>query len=96
LRLQQNNQHPLKVEQASLLKTFLVDQSRGSGLEKSELLRRACWWLKRAFGGRAGYFYITKSGRKTLLLWLTPGEILGTAAILSRPSEYLMSAEAIK
>jgi CRP/FNR family transcriptional regulator, nitrogen oxide reductase regulator len=46
--------------------------------------------------GRARYFYITKSGRKTLLLWLTPGEILGTAAILSRPSEYLMSAEAIK
>jgi CRP-like cAMP-binding protein len=46
--------------------------------------------------GRARYFYITKSGRKTLLLWLTPGEILGTATILSRPSEYLMSAEAIK
>jgi len=46
--------------------------------------------------GRARYFYITKSGRKTLLLWLTPGEILGTAAILSRPSEYLVSAEAIK
>ena len=46
--------------------------------------------------GRARYFYITKSGRKTLLFWLTPGEILGTAAILSRPSEYLMSAEAIK
>ena len=46
--------------------------------------------------GRARYFFITKSGRKTLLFWLTPGEILGTAAILSRPSEYLMSAEAIK
>jgi len=46
--------------------------------------------------GRARYFYITKSGLKTLLIWLTPGEILGTAAILSRPSEYLMSAEAIK
>ena len=46
--------------------------------------------------GRARYFYITNSGRKTLLLWLTPGEILGTAAILCRPSAYLMSAEAIK
>jgi CRP-like cAMP-binding protein len=46
--------------------------------------------------GRARYFYITKSGRKTLLIWLTPGEILGTAAILSGPSEYLMSAEATK
>jgi CRP-like cAMP-binding protein len=46
--------------------------------------------------GRARYFYITKSGRKTLLLWLTPGEILGGAAFLSRPSEYLMSTEAIK
>ncbi len=46
--------------------------------------------------GRARYFYITKSGGKTLLFWMTPGEILGAAAILSRPSEYLMSAEAIK
>ena len=46
--------------------------------------------------GRARYFYITKNGRKTLLLWLTPGEILGSAAFLSRPSEYLMSTEAIK
>ena len=46
--------------------------------------------------GRARYFYITKSGRKTLLIWLTPGEILGTAVILSKPSQYLMSAEATK
>ena len=46
--------------------------------------------------GRARYFYITKDGQKTLLLWLTPGEILGGAAFLSRPSEYLMSTEALK
>lgn len=46
--------------------------------------------------GRARYFYITKDGQKTLLLWLTPGEILGGAAFLSRPSEYLMSTEALR
>jgi CRP-like cAMP-binding protein len=46
--------------------------------------------------GRARYFYITKDGQKTLLLWLTPGEILGGAAFLSRPSEYLISTEAVK
>jgi len=46
--------------------------------------------------GRARYFYITKGGQKTLLLWLTPGEILGGAAFLSRPSEYLISTEAVK
>jgi len=46
--------------------------------------------------GRARYFYITKDGQKTLLLWLTPGEILGGAAFLSRPSEYLISTEALR
>jgi CRP-like cAMP-binding protein len=46
--------------------------------------------------GRARYFYIAKDGQKTLLLWLTPGEILGGAAFLSRPSEYLISTEAVK
>jgi CRP-like cAMP-binding protein len=47
-------------------------------------------------GGRARYFYITQGGQKTLLLWLTPGEILGGAAFLSKPSEYLISTEAVK
>ena len=46
--------------------------------------------------GRARYFYVTKDGQKTLLLWLTPGEILGGAAFLSRPSEYLISTEALR
>jgi CRP-like cAMP-binding protein len=46
--------------------------------------------------GRARFFYITRDGKKTLLLWLTPGEILGGAAFLSRPSEYLLSTEALK
>lgn len=46
--------------------------------------------------GRARYFYITTDGKKTLLLWVTPGEFLGGAAFLSSPSEYLLSTEAIK
>src|SRR5260370_16969458 len=46
--------------------------------------------------GHARYFYITQDGQKTLLLWLTPGEIVGGAAFLSRPSKYLVSSEAVK
>jgi CRP-like cAMP-binding protein len=46
--------------------------------------------------GHARYFYITQNGQKTLLLWLTPGDILGGAAFLSRPSKYLLSSEAVK
>lgn len=46
--------------------------------------------------GRARYFYITKDGQKTLLLWLTPGDILGGAAFSSRSSQYLLSTEALK
>jgi CRP-like cAMP-binding protein len=46
--------------------------------------------------GRARYFYITPDGRKTILLWLPPGEIFGGAALLSRPSNYLVSTETVK
>jgi CRP/FNR family transcriptional regulator, nitrogen oxide reductase regulator len=46
--------------------------------------------------GRARYFFITEEGRKTLLLWLAEGEIVGGAAFLSKPSKYLLSAETVK
>jgi CRP-like cAMP-binding protein len=46
--------------------------------------------------GHARYFYLTHDGHKTLLLWITPGEILGGAAFLSKPSKYLISSEAVK
>jgi CRP-like cAMP-binding protein len=46
--------------------------------------------------GHARYFYLTQDGHKTLLLWLTPGEILGGAAFLSEPSKYLVSTEAVR
>jgi len=46
--------------------------------------------------GHARYFYLTPDGHKTLLLWLTPGELLGGAAFLAKPSRYLLSTEAVK
>ncbi|HEX8896750.1 MAG TPA: Crp/Fnr family transcriptional regulator [Terriglobales bacterium] len=46
--------------------------------------------------GRARYFYLTRDGRKVILRWITPGEIFATAAILSRPSEYVASTEVVK
>ncbi|HEY4933702.1 MAG TPA: Crp/Fnr family transcriptional regulator [Terriglobales bacterium] len=45
--------------------------------------------------GRARYFYATPDGRKVILLWLPAGEIFGGAALLSRPSDYLVSTEAV-
>jgi CRP-like cAMP-binding protein len=45
--------------------------------------------------GRARYFYLTSQGRKRILRWLTPGDIFGQAALLSRPSEYLVGTEAV-
>jgi CRP-like cAMP-binding protein len=47
-------------------------------------------------GGRARYFFVTEEGQKTLLLWLTEGEIVGGVAFLSKPSKYLLSAETVK
>ncbi len=46
--------------------------------------------------GRARYFYVTPDGRKTILFWLPPGEIFGGAALLSQPTDYLVSTEAVK
>jgi CRP-like cAMP-binding protein len=46
--------------------------------------------------GRARHFFITQEGHKTLLLWLTPGNIFGGAAFLVRSSKYLVSTETLK
>jgi CRP/FNR family transcriptional regulator, nitrogen oxide reductase regulator len=46
--------------------------------------------------GRARFFFITQTGRKILLHWLPPGEVFGGAALLSRPSPYLVSTETLK
>lgn len=46
--------------------------------------------------GCARYFYITPEGKKIILFWLTAGQIFGASAILSEPSEYLVSAEAVR
>ena len=46
--------------------------------------------------GRARFFFTTQEGKKVILLWLTPGEVFGTAALLAAPSGYLVSTETLK
>lgn len=46
--------------------------------------------------GRARYFFTTEDGRKLLLFWISPGEIMGGAALLANPSSYLASTETLK
>jgi CRP-like cAMP-binding protein len=46
--------------------------------------------------GCARVFFITQQGRKVLLRWLAPGEILGGTALLPTPSTYLVSTEMVK
>ncbi len=46
--------------------------------------------------GRARYFFITEEGRKLILLWLPPGEIFGGAALLPKPSNYIVSTETVQ
>jgi CRP-like cAMP-binding protein len=46
--------------------------------------------------GRARYFYTTPDGRKTLLVWLPPGETFGGAAFLAKPLQYLLSTETVR
>lgn len=46
--------------------------------------------------GRARYFFETPSGKKVILMWIAPGDIFGAAALVSRPSTYLTSTEAVR
>jgi CRP-like cAMP-binding protein len=46
--------------------------------------------------GRARFFVLTPEGSKILLLWLPEGEVFGVAAMLRRPSDYIVSAETVK
>jgi CRP-like cAMP-binding protein len=45
--------------------------------------------------GRARYFFETPNGKKLILRWITPGDIFGGAALVSRPSTYILSTEAV-
>lgn len=45
--------------------------------------------------GRARGFSMTSRGEKIPVLWFPPGEIFGGAAFLSKPTEYLVSTEAV-
>ena len=46
--------------------------------------------------GCARTFYITHEGRKVLLRWLQPGELLGGASLLPTPSAYIVSTEMVQ
>lgn len=46
--------------------------------------------------GRARFFFNTHDGRKVLLHWLTPGEIIGAMTLLTDPARYLVSTESLK
>jgi CRP-like cAMP-binding protein len=46
--------------------------------------------------GRARYFSITPDGRKTLLHWIVPGDVLGVAALLSVSTLYRVSVETVQ
>jgi CRP-like cAMP-binding protein len=46
--------------------------------------------------GRARYFFETANGKKLILRWIAPGDIFGGAALVSRPSTYIVSTEAVR
>ena len=46
--------------------------------------------------GRARYFFETPNGKKLILRWITPSDIFGGAALVSRPSTYIVSTEAVR
>ena len=64
--------------------TLVLNQ--GDAAEQFLLLRTGC----------ARIFFVTQEGRKVLLRWLSPGEILGGTALLADVAPYLVSTEMVK
>lgn len=46
--------------------------------------------------GRARYFTLTEDGRRVILRWILPNEVIGVMALLNDPRAYLASAESIR
>ena len=46
--------------------------------------------------GRARHFCMTEQGQKLSLFWLTPGDAFGGAALVSKPSPYIVSTETVQ
>ena len=46
--------------------------------------------------GRARFFFVTEKGQEVILLWIPPGEIFGSAALLPAPAGYHVSTEAVR
>lgn len=45
--------------------------------------------------GLVRYFFVTEAGKKLLFQWLGPGDLFGGQTVLSTPSSYLASTEAV-
>jgi CRP-like cAMP-binding protein len=45
--------------------------------------------------GRARHFYVTEEGKKLLLQWLGPGDLVGGRTILSTRTSYLVNTEVV-
>jgi len=46
--------------------------------------------------GSARIFFVTQEGRKVMLRWLLPGELLGGTALLAKPCTYIVNTEMMK
>ena len=46
--------------------------------------------------GSARHYTVSPQGEKIVIRWMPPGEVVGGAALLSKPLEYALSTEAVK
>jgi CRP-like cAMP-binding protein len=46
--------------------------------------------------GGARYYTLSPEGKKVVVRWIRPGELVGGTTILTKPLEYVLSAEAVK
>jgi CRP-like cAMP-binding protein len=46
--------------------------------------------------GFARFYTMSPQGKKVIIMWIRPGELIGGAVFLSKPQEYVLSAEAAR
>jgi CRP/FNR family transcriptional regulator, nitrogen oxide reductase regulator len=60
--------------------------------EEGDLANRAFLLIS----GRARYFFLTEDGKKVILHWIVPGEVIGAMTLLLEPMSYIVSSETVR
>jgi CRP-like cAMP-binding protein len=80
-------------ESEAVLKAATLRRLRANSVIAREGDRAEAMFL--LLKGRARHFTVTREGEKLIVDWITPGHIIGVAALLKKPMRYVVSSETV-